>query len=170
MANKFYGLLTSKVDKKATGVIRGYITKKSDMTLQQNGETKWLRFALNVSNQGKNFEYLAEKLGATVSHMQNGDNVNDLINVVAFGVNAELFGKRKCQPGDEVIVFVEFVPNEYNGKTTVQATNAQLIDVRRRKTSDVDASTESTATSGPDEVAHEVEEPLYEISEDDIPF
>lgn len=174
---KYYGLAVSKVKKEglekpyATGVLKGYITKKSDMTLHTKGDTKWVNFSMNIQNQGKNLEYVAEQLGAKVNHIENEDDVLDVVKVSSFGGGAELFGKRKVNPGDEVTVFVDFTTNEYNGNVSLQATNAVLVDVRHRKTTDVDATaTETAPTETVQEPVVEATQPVMDFSDEDVPF
>lgn len=159
---KFYGIMNARKCKAETlvGVVKGYVTKKSDMTIKGQGTREYMRFSVNVLNQTKSMDWIAKEVGATANHYESGENKSDVLTVVAFGREAQMIDKRKVQPGDEVTLLVDFEANEYNENVSVQGVNASLIDVRHRGTTDADSS----------EASEPVMESTLEFSEEDLPF
>ena len=139
MAKKYYSeyelIDLMKDAKKASVLIEGRITKNSDLTVKNGQYGQFVAFGINVQNQTSSLKYVGDALGAQLNTYTKDENSWDTVNVMCNDKpknKFEYLTGQNLQPGDTVVMLGVLKPNEFNGNTTLQLSNAKLYKVKYR--------------------------------------
>lgn len=181
MAKKYYSKVVTKVKKdgSAYGTIEGRIIPKTNCSVRDGEYGKYAQFAISVQNATKKLKYVADAVGATLETYTNKEGSQSDTLTVRINLKqdflVENFEKAKLAPGDVIVVTGDLTANTYNGKTSLQVTDAELFEIVRRAngekplTTDVDAVEKTYSKPTKEETV--VEQPSFNtLDDEDTPF